>query len=76
MLDYIKNLHIHEFGPINEQGFQFCKQCNKALFIGVPECQHKFRIQNTIKNTSTFGPDKIIYIQECMKCGTLKKFEV
>lgn len=39
-------------------------------------CEHKWQIINRIKLTNMLTDgDRIVYIQECSKCGKLKRFE-
>ena len=77
MLNFLKNIHVHNYGDVSENGFQYCRVCNKAIYVGEPECKHKYRIQNIVSDKGIFkSEDKIIYVQECMNCGKLNKFEI
>ena len=63
----------HIYGEINEKGFQFCKKCNKSVFVGAPECDHKWHEINTITITNKIfnTTPHLIYIQKCEHCGIL-----
>ena len=77
MLEYIKNLHLHEFGDVDLHGYQSCKTCGKSHFVGKSECRHTWEIQSTYTFPKRwFRDERIVYVQECRICGTLHKFEV
>lgn len=76
MIEYIKNLHLHEFGDVDLHGYQSCKTCGKSHFVGKSECRHTYGVRDTFTIKSWYAPTRIVYVQECRVCGKLNKFEV
>ena len=76
MLQYIKNLHLHEFGDVDLYGYQSCKICGKSHFVGKAECRHNYSVRDIYRPQPWWNPDMAVYVQECRVCGKLNKFEV
>lgn len=62
----------HKWGKVNDKGYQYCTKCNKANYVGLPECQHKWDIHNTF-NLTVLGSIKAVkYVLRCSICGDMK----
>lgn len=65
----------HKYGLVDEKGYQYCIHCNKAVFVGLPPCQHFWLPLNTLKHSNRFSAyEGLVYIRECKHCGDLKRF--
>lgn len=63
----------HKYGSIQDDGYQYCTKCNKA--IAAP-CAHIYLKIKTFNGTniSALGRREFVeYHLRCSKCGTMKK---
>jgi len=69
---------FHKFGNV-DNGYQYCKKCNKAIPVSLPKCSHKWEIIDKYSRvkynfqgeiTSTTG---FLYILQCSECGDIKE---
>jgi len=73
----------HKWGKIQEDGYQYCENCNKAIAPPKRECEHRWRYMNDITisesrrsmYTGEFLNDEKdkIYLFRCEECGVMKK---
>ena len=68
--------HIHEYDPIDNQGFQRCHHCGKVRFVARPECDHVYYVRDMLQIKDMFVGVRTVYIQECKKCGNINKVEI
>ena len=62
----------HEYSEVDERGYQRCKHCNKSIYVGHPECDHKFEIYKEIAIKSVYTKtEHILFVQKCTICGLL-----
>jgi len=82
LITILSRYHKCKYGEVQEDGFQYCEKCNKAITPGIQPCQHKWKTIETSPIT-TFGRlgdrgKRItigkLYIQECEKCGTMQDY--
>lgn len=68
----------HNFGEVDNKGYQYCTLCGKANLVGIPKCVHKFETIDIIKvkNTFTNYTIKTIYVLQCNNCGRIKEKEI
>lgn len=64
----------HKWRGVNSKGYQYCETCNKARFVGLPSCQHKWKKVDHISQERMGRIVKLIDILECEHCGDRKKF--
>ena len=65
----------HKYGKVQEDGYQYCTKCNKAI---VAPCPHTFTRLGTfegtrINRTTGSRQEYIEYHLQCTKCGDMKK---
>jgi ribosomal protein S27AE len=61
----------HFFGPVDENNFQYCSKCGRAVQVFV-ECFHIWEeVESFTKSTGSIVKDHI-YKQVCKKCGEIK----
>ena len=65
----------HKFGEIQEDGYQYCKKCNKAIAVGVL-CSHKWEEQKEFTRSieNFMGQIGHCFVLKCKICGELKTF--
>ena len=68
--------HRHKFGKVQEDGFQYCEKCGKAVLPAPPECQHIWQRVNLITVSGVFGVECYKYILVCKKCGGMTTHSV
>lgn len=70
-------LHVHEYMPMDDKGYQYCKTCGKAFYIGLPPEQPNWKIQERIEFSNKQGKIyKITFVQQCSVTGELKSFSI
>ena len=66
----------HQYGEVNEQGYQYCTKCGNANNIGKIQCTHKWKIKDEYVKINRFTSitTAYVYILQCQLCGELKEF--
>jgi hypothetical protein len=67
---------FHQYGLVNDLGFQYCSKCGKARFVKMPECKHVWYKSNTIEHSTFNRVNNYTYVLECSKCGDMKTFKL
>ena len=70
---------LHNYGIVQEDGYQYCLKCGRAKLAPLKECSHVFEILLNESQTRTipgnWGSNQIyIYnrtINRCKKCGKI-----
>jgi len=69
--------HIHEYDYLDAKGYQRCKHCGKAYWIGLPPIEPTFSIQERVEFSNKRGKVyKITFVQKCIETGELKSFSI
>jgi len=69
--------HIHEYGIMDERGYQQCIHCKKAFYIGLPPIDPDWSILERIEFLNRKGKvHKITFVQQCKNSGDLKVFSI
>lgn len=63
----------HKWGKIQEDGFQYCEHCGKAIS---PNCSHKWKRTESYKEKFLDKTQRVILVMECQKCGDIKTVEI
>ncbi len=70
-------LHIHEYGIMDERGYQECIHCKKSFYIGLPPIEAYWEVLERIEFLDKKGKIyKISFIQQCKNTGELKSFTI
>lgn len=70
-------LHIHEYDYLDEKGYQKCRHCGKAFWIGLPPIEPTFEIHERIEFKNRQDKVyKVTFIQKCVETGELKSFSI
>lgn len=74
MLNLIHKLFCkHEYRDVDERGYQTCKNCNKSVYVGFPECKHVWKVAYTIHLKRWWTKtEHMVYVQQCETCGEMK----
>ena len=65
--------HKHKFGPIAPDGYQYCCKCGIAH---KPDCIHVWSNIDGYEIARWGNHIANMYIQQCTKCGELKKVRI
>ena len=68
--------HKHKFGKVEEDGFQYCEGCGKAIRPAPPECRHIWQRINTVTISNPFGIQYYRHVLTCKKCGKMDTYTV
>lgn len=70
-------LHVHEYGKMDERGYQSCIHCNKSVYIGLPIIEPFWVILEKEEFTNKSGKIyKVTYVMQCKNSGELKSFSI
>lgn len=63
----------HQFDSVNDLGYQYCKKCNKAIFVGSPEhvCTWKIIDRFAVHYWNKPDPTYYKYVLQCKTCGEI-----
>lgn len=68
---------LHKYNQVDSEGYQYCTKCNKAVFIGLPECNHQWETIEKFSITDYFDIQTgILYVMQCKYCGTIMEDRV
>ena len=67
--------HSHKFGKVQEDGYQYCEKCGRAI---LPPCNHNWEIIRSLNRYDwrTQKPIHLIEELRCTLCGDIKVIEV
>jgi hypothetical protein len=67
--------HIHKFGPIQGDNFQYCATCGVAKAAPNP-CKegHKYKEDSVSEITNHFNRTQIVKNLVCIRCGHMVQF--
>ena len=72
--------HSCKYDVVQEDGFQYCKVCGKAIRPKQQSCQHIWKDKHTMETFIGVGFDDrmsgIVYVQQCTKCGEIKRTKI
>lgn len=60
----------HEYGPVQEDGYQYCKKCGKAI---VAPCKHEWKRIKVVEVEHWGNKVGDIFVDECIKCLKIRK---
>lgn len=70
----LKFFCFHKFKDVDSDGYQYCKKCNKAVFVGLPEhnCIWKVIGKHSVHLFNNPNPSYYKYVMQCTICGEIK----
>ena len=72
-----KLVHIHMYGPLDETGYQTCKECGKVHLVPLPFVSANWIILERIEFKRNSGKvHKITYVQQCTITGNLQSHSI
>jgi len=62
----------HQWGKVQEDGFQYCEHCNKAMSPSAKSCDHQWKEKDNYTVSERGIKKQIIYVLKCKNCGEMK----